>query len=72
MFKPNYLLCLGDMYYLSDIISDLASLFPFIKLMEDRYMDYGLAIDYNILVTELGVKVAIVPYDANYTRAEQN
>ena len=45
------------MYYLSDVIDDLASLFNYICGMEKKYADYGLDIDTNILVLENGFKV---------------
>lgn len=38
--------------------------------MEDKYMDYGLSITHRVLITELGIKVAITPYDN--TRTEKD
>lgn len=60
------------MWFLSDIINDLALLFPYIKELKARYRSYGLEIDYAILVVENGFKIVITPYEPIYTRTKQD
>lgn len=60
------------MWYLSDIISDLAFVFSYIKEMEAKYEDYGLAIDTAILVYDKHYRVAVTPYETVYSRRSKD
>lgn len=60
------------MWYLSDLINDLAFLFSYIENMESKYADYNLSIDTKVLVFRDGYKVAITPYETIYSRTEED
>ena len=51
------------MWYISDIIDDLALVFLSIEQLKEKYAIYNLEIDYTILIEEKGYKVAVRPYE---------
>jgi hypothetical protein len=57
------------MWYLSDVISDLAFVFPYVQRMREKYQEYGLLIDYVILIEEDGIRVVITPYEPTYRKS---
>lgn len=50
------------MVYSSDVISDLALLFPTIDEIVKNYADYGLKVNYRIIVDIEGYIVIFEPY----------
>lgn len=50
------------MAYLSDLITDLAFLFPYIENMEQKYKEYNMSIKHKVIVTEDGFIILITPY----------
>jgi hypothetical protein len=60
------------MWYLSDIIDDLAFVFLYIEESIKRYEQYNLCIHYEILLVDKGFKVAVTPYEPIYSRTKQD
>ena len=50
------------MAYLSDLIDDLAFLFPYIDEMEAKYKIHNMSMKHKIIVVENGFILLITPY----------